>query len=72
MLQRLSQHITACHDRAEECRRRAEAAAVASIKTEFLDLETSWLQLANSYEFVETLERLLLSARNYPNGIAAK
>ena len=72
MLQILSHHITACYKRAEECRRRAESTAAADIKAELLDLERSWLQLAKSYEFVETLERFLLSARNYQNGIAAK
>ena len=68
MLQILGKHIADCYARAEWCKRRAEQTAAADVQAEFLDLERSWLQLAKSYEFVETLERFLLSARNHPIG----
>jgi hypothetical protein len=67
MLQKLSQHIAACYERAGNCKQRAEEAAVSAMKTELLDLESSWTHLARSYEFVESVERFLLSARNDPN-----
>jgi hypothetical protein len=67
MLQILGEHIAACHHRAAECKGRAEQAADPTIKTELLDLERAWAHLARSYEFVETLERFLLSAHNHPN-----
>ena len=67
MLQKLSQHIAACYERAGNCKQRAEEAADSAMKTELLDLESSWTHLARSYEFVESVERFLLSARNDPN-----
>ncbi len=35
----------------------------AALKADLLDIETRWLRLARSYEFVESLERFLLSGR---------
>jgi hypothetical protein len=67
MLQKLAHHIAQCFDRAADCKRRAERTTDSAMKTEFVDLETSWTHLALSYEFVESLERFLLSARNHPN-----
>jgi hypothetical protein len=72
MLQKLSEHIAACHNRAADCRRRAGQATDPATKGEFLDLERSWMLLADSYEFVETLERFLLSARNAQHGSRCK
>jgi hypothetical protein len=71
MLQKLSQHIAACYERAGNCKQRAEEAADSAMKTELLDLESSWTHLARSYEFVESVERFLLSSRNDPNGKVA-
>jgi len=67
MLQILGKHIAACHKHAAERKGRAEQATDPAIKTELLDLERAWTHLARSYEFVETLERFLLSAHNHPN-----
>ena len=67
MLLKLSAHIAACHSRAVECRRRAAQMNDVATKTEFLDLETRWRHLAGSYEFVESLERFLLSAGKHPS-----
>src|SRR5262245_50790034 len=66
MLQKLSAHIAACHTRAADCRRRADQANDAGAKSELLDLEQSWRHLASSYEFVESVERFLLSAGKHP------
>jgi hypothetical protein len=72
MLQRLDGHIADCHERAAEYRRRAGRANDAAMRKELLDPERSWRQLAASYEFVESLERFLLSARNNPIGTSTK
>jgi len=61
MLQKLAQRIVASYDRAADCRRRAEQAADPVVSAEFRDLEKSWAHLARSYEFVESLERFLLT-----------
>jgi hypothetical protein len=66
MLQKLSQHIGECYERAADCKRRAEQSIDAARKAELLDLESTWTHLARSYEFVESLETFLLSARNHP------
>jgi hypothetical protein len=67
MLQRLSQHIAECYERAADCKRRAEHTSDPARKTELLDFERTWAHLARSYEFVESLEQFLLTARNHPN-----
>jgi len=63
MLQKLSHHIAACLERAADCRRRAEQTTDAAMKADLLDMEARWTHLAGSYEFVESLERFVLSAR---------
>jgi len=55
MLQKLSEQVRACHQRAGEARRRAEAAADPALKADLLDMEKRWLALARSYAFTETL-----------------
>ena len=65
MLQKLSQHIVECYDRAADCKRRAEQTIDTARKTELLDFERTWTHLARSYEFVESLETFLLNARNH-------
>jgi hypothetical protein len=62
MLQKLGGHIAACDERAADCRRRAAQTADPEGKAEHLKFERSWTHLARSYEFVESLERFLLSA----------
>jgi hypothetical protein len=77
MLQKLNHHIAACVDRAAECRRRAAQTTDPAIKAELLEMESRWTALVRSYEFVESLERFVLSAhqdretRNRRNGVVA-
>jgi hypothetical protein len=67
MLQKLRPHIAACLERAADCRRRALEAEDPARQQELLDFERTWLHLARSYEFVESLERFLLDgARSRP------
>jgi hypothetical protein len=65
MLQKLSHHIAACMERAADCRQRAEQIMDPAIKADLLDMETRWADLARNYEFVESLERFVLSARQH-------
>jgi hypothetical protein len=65
MLQKLSHHIAACLDRAADCRQRAEQTMDPAMKADLLDMETRWADLARNYEFVESLERFVLSARQH-------
>jgi len=60
MLQKIADHIKDCLDRAAEARRQAEENADPARKAEYLRLELGWIRLARSYEFVESLERVLL------------
>jgi hypothetical protein len=62
MLQNLSGEIRECLRRAEECRRLAEAALIESTKTDYLEMEQRWLNLARSYEFSERLSRFTTTA----------
>src|SRR5262245_52793062 len=55
MLQKLSEQIRACHERAAEARDKAEATADPTPRADFLDMETRWLFLARSYQFTEGL-----------------
>lgn len=65
MLQKLNHHIAACMDRAADCRRRAEQTRDPALKADLLDMEARWADLARNYEFVESLERFVLSARQH-------
>jgi two-component sensor histidine kinase/PAS domain-containing protein len=55
MLQRVSEQISSCFDRAAEARRNAEATGDPARKSEFLEMENHWLFLARSYQFTEGL-----------------
>lgn len=55
MLQRLSEQITACYERAAEARRQADMAADPELKADYLNMEKRWLALARSYRFTESL-----------------
>jgi hypothetical protein len=65
MLQKLSHHIAACIERAADCRQRAGQTTDPAMKADLLDMETRWADLARNYEFVESLERFVLSARQH-------
>ncbi len=55
MLQKLSEEIRECFQRAAESKRRADETADPAAKADFLDMEKRWLFLAHSYEFAEGL-----------------
>jgi hypothetical protein len=55
MLQKLSEQIRACHERAAEAKRKAQESADPALKADFLALEERWLFLARSYAFTDSL-----------------
>jgi PAS domain S-box-containing protein len=56
MLERLSDQICDCYERAAEAKEQADATNDPALKAEFLNTERRWLTLARSYEFTESLE----------------
>jgi PAS domain S-box-containing protein len=56
MLERFSDKIRLCYERAAEAKERADATDDPALKTEFLNAERRWLTLARSHGFAESLE----------------
>ena len=50
MLQKLSDQIRACHERAAEAKRKAEATADPALNADYLAAADRWMALARSYE----------------------
>jgi len=65
-LQQLGDRISTCQERAEQCREAAASEVDERVRQQLLDLEQHWQQLAESYQYVESLERLLLDQRPPP------
>ena len=63
MLQKLGDHITACVERAEQCKTAASAATDPLVRSQLSDLELQWRHVAKSYEFIASLEQFLISAQ---------
>jgi hypothetical protein len=59
MLQRLEEEIRHCYERAANCRQRADITADPQLKADLLMMELSWIRLAKSFEFSQSLERFL-------------
>jgi hypothetical protein len=60
MLPRLGDHIKSCLTRAEACKSAAEKSIDAEVKKHLTERALQWEHVAKSYEFIESLERLLL------------
>jgi hypothetical protein len=65
MLQKLGDHITACAERAEQCKAAAAVTTDPLVKSQLSDLERQWRHVAKSYEFIASLERFLLNAQKH-------
>jgi hypothetical protein len=63
MLQKLSDHISACLQRTEECKEAAVSETDERMKSQLLDMD--WRHVAKSYEFIESLERFLLDQQQH-------
>jgi hypothetical protein len=71
MLQSVSAEIRRCYEHAEECARQAEAITDDKLRADYLFLESSWLNLARSYEHGERLKlfsvEILTSLKKLPD-----
>jgi hypothetical protein len=65
MLQRLGDHISACLKRADQCKEAAAQESDERVKSQLLDMERQWRHVAQSYEFIESLERFLLDQQKH-------
>jgi hypothetical protein len=66
MLQQLGDRIGACLERAEQCREAAASEIDERVRQLLLDVQQQWQQVAESYQAIESLERLLLDQRALP------
>ena len=66
MLQQLGEYISACLQRADQCREAAAAETDDRVRGQFLALEQQWQHVAKSYEFIETLEQFLHASHVLP------
>jgi hypothetical protein len=64
MLQELGNQISACLERAEQCREAAASEIDERVRQQLLDLEQQWQQVAENYQFIESLR--LLDQRALP------
>ena len=65
MLQKLSDHVNACLERADQCRDAAALAPDPEVQAQLLDLEERWRHVAKTYEFVVSLEHFLLDQHKH-------
>ena len=56
MLQKVSERVRECLQRADESAERAKRERNPSIQRDFLEMQDRWLKLAQSYQFLEQLE----------------
>jgi PAS domain S-box-containing protein len=62
VLQKLSEQVRDCHERAAEAEK-AEAMADPALKAEFLEMEKRWLALGRGYDFTERLRDFTADSR---------
>ena len=67
MLQNLNNNVADCLLRAAEVERRAREASDPELKANLLDIARRWARLAESYQFVESVDRFLIEAKRYPS-----
>jgi PAS domain S-box-containing protein len=65
MLQKPSEQVQACLERAFEAERKACGSADPALKADFLEMEKRWVALARSYEFAERLTEFTAENANW-------
>ena len=63
MLQNLSDRVRYCLEHAEYCAERAKRQPNPSLRSDFFDMESRWLKLAQSYQFEDQLNAFTLARR---------
>jgi hypothetical protein len=66
VLQQLGDRISACLERAEQCREAAASEIDERVRQQLLDWKQQWQQVAESYQFIESLEQRLRDQRALP------
>lgn len=64
MLHQLSDHVTECISRAADTERRAREATDAQLRQDLFDIARRWRHLADSYQFVESLDRFIVDQKS--------
>jgi hypothetical protein len=64
MLAELSDHVTECIARAADTERRAREATDSQLRQDLLDIAKRWRHLAESYQFVESLDRFIVEQKS--------
>jgi hypothetical protein len=60
---RVSKKVQTCYQRASACRRNAEYTHDPKSREAFLTIETSWLRLAESFEFAERMDAFISASQ---------
>jgi len=60
MLHKSSDHVTDCIVRATDTERRAREATDSQLRQDLLDIARRWRHLAESYQFVDSLDRFIV------------
>jgi len=63
MLHKLSDHVTDCIVRAADTERRAREATDSQLRQDLLDIAKRWRHLAESYQFVESLDSFIAAQK---------
>jgi hypothetical protein len=64
MLHKLSDQVADCIVRAADTERRAREATDTQLRQDLLDIAKRWRHLAESYQFVESLDSFLAEQRS--------
>ena len=70
MLHKPSDHVTECITRAADTERRAGEATDSQLRQDLLDIAKRWRHLADSYQFVESLDSFLVEQKSHRVGKA--
>ena len=68
MLAKLSDHVTECVARAADTERRAREATDSQLRQDLFDIARRWRHLAESYQFVESLDRFIVDQKSQRAG----
>lgn len=70
MLANLSDHVTECIARAADTERRAREATDSQLRQDLFDIAKRWRHLADSYQFVDSLDHFLVDQKSQRVGKA--
>jgi 5-methylcytosine-specific restriction endonuclease McrBC regulatory subunit McrC len=65
MLHNLSDRVTECIARAADTERRASEVTDSQLREDLIDTARRWRHLADSYQFVESLDRFIVGQKSH-------